>query len=82
VAGRLSFQNTLASRTGKIARHIRNLRLSLRGGGYRFHNRTLLVTSCGRICLHRKKINLSKSLACQADRKPRLPPSRRATSQD
>jgi len=26
----------------------------------------VLVTSCGRICLHRKKINLSKSLAGQA----------------
>lgn len=33
---------------------------------YPFHDRTLLVTSCGRICLHRKKINLSKSLAGQA----------------
>jgi len=33
---------------------------------YPFHDRTALVTSCGRICLHRKKINLSKSLAGQA----------------
>ena len=33
---------------------------------YPFHDRTILVTSCGRICLHRKKINLSKSLAGQA----------------
>jgi transposase InsO family protein len=33
---------------------------------YPFHDRTVLVTSCGRICLHRKKINLSKSLAGQA----------------
>jgi putative transposase len=30
---------------------------------YPFHDWTLLVASCGRICLHRKKINLSKSLA-------------------
>ncbi len=28
-----------------------------------FHDRTVNVTSCGRLCLDRKKINLSKSLA-------------------
>ena len=33
---------------------------------YPFHDKTMLVTCCGRICLHRKKINLSKSLAGQA----------------
>jgi transposase InsO family protein len=33
---------------------------------YPFHDRTIVVTSCGRICLYRKKINLSKSLAGQA----------------
>ena len=33
---------------------------------YPFHDRTVVVTSCGRICLYRKKINLSKSLAGQA----------------
>jgi len=33
---------------------------------YPFHDRTVLVTSCGRLCLYRKKINLSKSLAGQA----------------
>jgi len=33
---------------------------------YPFQDRTVVVTSCGRICLHRKKINLSKSLAGQA----------------
>jgi hypothetical protein len=33
---------------------------------YPFHEPTALVTSCGRICHHRKKINLSKSLAGQA----------------
>ena len=33
---------------------------------YPFHDRTLMVTSCGRLCLYRKKINLSKSLAGQA----------------
>jgi len=33
---------------------------------YPFHDRTLLVTSCGRICLYRKKINLSTALAGQA----------------
>jgi transposase InsO family protein len=27
---------------------------------YPFHDKTVLVTSCGRICLHRKKINLSR----------------------
>ena len=33
---------------------------------YSFHDRTVVVTSCGRLCLYRKKINLSKSLAGQA----------------
>jgi hypothetical protein len=32
---------------------------------YPFHNLTDMITSCGRICLYRKKINLSKSLASQ-----------------
>lgn len=33
---------------------------------YPFHDRTIVVTSCGRLCLYRKKINLSLSLAGQA----------------
>jgi hypothetical protein len=33
---------------------------------YPFHDRTVIVTSCGRVCLYRKKINLSTSLAGQA----------------
>jgi len=33
---------------------------------YLLHDRTVVVTSCGRLCLYRKKINLSKSLAGQA----------------
>jgi hypothetical protein len=33
---------------------------------YPFHDRTVMVTSCGRLCLYRQKINLSKSLAGQA----------------
>lgn len=33
---------------------------------YPFHDNTVLVTRCGRLCLHRKKINLSKSSAAQA----------------
>src|SRR6202049_3921793 len=33
---------------------------------YLFHDRTALVTCCGRICIFRKKINLSTSLAGQA----------------
>src|SRR5579864_7023878 len=33
---------------------------------YPFHDRTALVTHCGRICIFRKKINLSTSLAGQA----------------
>ena len=33
--------------------------------GYPFHDRTILVTACGRICLHRKKINISTVLAGQ-----------------
>jgi len=31
--------------------------------GYPFHDRTILVTACGRIRLHRKKINISTVLA-------------------
>ena len=33
---------------------------------YPFHDRTVLVTHCGRICIFKKKINLSTSLAGQA----------------
>jgi len=33
---------------------------------YPFHDKTVVVTSCGRLCLYRKKINLSLSLAGQA----------------
>ena len=33
---------------------------------YPFHDSTIRVTSCGRICLHRKKINLSTVFAGQA----------------
>ena len=33
---------------------------------YPFHDRTVLVTYCGRICIFKKKINLSTSLAGQA----------------
>jgi transposase InsO family protein len=33
---------------------------------YPFHDRTVNVTNCGRLCLYRKKINLSLSLAGQA----------------
>ena len=33
--------------------------------GYPFHDREILVTACGRLCLHRKKINLSTVLAGQ-----------------
>jgi hypothetical protein len=32
---------------------------------YPFHDRDLLVTACGRICLHRKKINIFTVLAGQ-----------------
>lgn len=32
---------------------------------YPFHDRTALVTTCGRVCLHRKKINVSHVLAGQ-----------------
>ena len=32
---------------------------------YPFHDRDILVTSCGRICMHRKKINISTVLAGQ-----------------
>ena len=33
---------------------------------YPFHDRTVNVTCCGRLCLYRKKINLSRSLAGRA----------------
>lgn len=32
---------------------------------YPFHDRDILVTSCGSICMHRKKINVSTVLAGQ-----------------
>ena len=32
---------------------------------YPFHDRDVLVTSCGRICMHRKKINISVVMAGQ-----------------
>lgn len=33
---------------------------------YPFHDRTVFVTACGRICLHRKKINISQVFAGQS----------------
>ena len=32
---------------------------------YPFHDHEILVTACGRLCLHRKKINISTHLAGQ-----------------
>jgi hypothetical protein len=32
---------------------------------YPFHDRDILVTACGRICMHRKKINISTVMAGQ-----------------
>jgi len=32
---------------------------------YPLHDRELLVTACGRICMHRKKINISTVMAGQ-----------------
>jgi hypothetical protein len=32
---------------------------------YPFHDKTVMVTHCGRLCLYRKKINLSTCLAGQ-----------------
>jgi transposase InsO family protein len=32
---------------------------------YPYHDRDILVTACGRICMHRKKINISTALAGQ-----------------
>ena len=37
----------------------------LPGLTYPFHDRELLVTACGRLCLHRKRINISTVLAGQ-----------------
>lgn len=33
---------------------------------YLFHDKTVVVTHCGRLCLYRKKINLGTCLAGQA----------------
>ena len=33
--------------------------------GYPFHDREALVTNCGRLCIYRKKINISTVLAGQ-----------------
>lgn len=33
---------------------------------YPFHDKTVIVTNCGRLCIYRKKINLSTALAGQA----------------
>jgi transposase InsO family protein len=40
--------------------------LGLQEPHYPFHDKTLAVTACGRLCIYRKKINLSTSLAGQA----------------
>ena len=37
----------------------------LAGADYPLHDRDVLVTACGRICMHRKKINISTVLAGQ-----------------
>ena len=37
----------------------------LPGLDYPFHDKDILVTACGRICMHRKKINVSTVLAGQ-----------------
>ena len=37
-----------------------------RRAAYPFHDRSVIVTHCGRLCLYNKKINLSSSLAGQA----------------
>ncbi len=37
----------------------------LPGLEYPFHDRTITVTSCGRICIGRRKINLSRAFAGQ-----------------
>jgi hypothetical protein len=34
-----------------------------RSSTYPLHDRDILVTACGRLCLHRKRINISKVLA-------------------
>ena len=39
--------------------------LGLPDVAYPFHDRDVLVTACGRICMHRKKINISTALAGQ-----------------
>lgn len=34
---------------------------------YPLHDRKVLITACGRICMHRKKINISTVLAGQRE---------------
>ena len=36
------------------------------GASYPFHDRDILVTACGRICMHRKRVNITGVLAGQA----------------
>ena len=43
------------------ARHYRGLS----NVDYPFHDQEIMVTSCGRLCMHRKKINISITLAGQ-----------------
>src|SRR3546814_20827738 len=40
-------------------------RVLCRSIDYPYHDRDLLVTCCGRVCMHRKKINISTALAGQ-----------------
>jgi len=46
----------------------RNPFTSLLDLAYTFHDRDVLVTACGRICIYRKKITLSTVLAGQRQR--------------
>ena len=41
------------------------LSTACRTSTYPLHDRDVLVTACGRICMHRKKINISTVLAGQ-----------------
>jgi len=56
-------------RLATLSRKIAEWRASVDDGlpelTYPFHDRDIVVTACGRLCLHRKKINVSTVLAGQ-----------------
>ena len=53
-------------KTGKPPLTLRRRNLVLEEISYPLHDRWILVTACGRICMHRKKFNVSRVAAGQS----------------